>query len=1149
MAETSQLIQGIESFVDSTRSPTQQAASLDVIASLLKNNQLTIETLVREMEGYLTTADNIIRARGILLLGEVLMHLASKPLDDATIHSLIQFFTDRLADWRALRGALVGCLALLRRKSSGGIVSETDAKAVAESYLQNLQVQSLGKYDRKLCFELLLCLLERYPKAIASLGDNLIYGICEAVDGEKDPHCLMLIFHIIEILPQLFPDPLGPFTSFAHDLFENLSYYFPVHFTHPKGEDVNIKRDDLARALMLAFSSTPLFEPFAIPLLIEKLSSSLPSAKVDSLRYLSDCTVKYGVDRMAKHGEALWSSLKDAVFTSLDGVLSFTPESLEGLCLPENEIAAEALSLLQKLIVQNTNFFLDLIVVDEDINMIFNMISSYKSYHGIPAQSKQRLHAVGCILSASVKASTASCNRVFECFFSRLMDILGLCVRNSSGNLSSDDSIMIPKRYNHGALYLSIELLSACRDVIASSETIIAASAHTEETWSYLLRSFSSSLTKAFCSASICTSEDSHDADVYFGVKGLLILATFPEGYLLISKPVFEKILMTFVSIVTVDYSNTLLWKLALKALVQIGSFIEKCHESEKEPSYLGLVVEKIVSFSSLGDFSIPFPLRLEALSEIGTSGKSYMLKVVEGLEEAIYANLSEVYVHGSSNSAEIVTQLLKCYSDKVIPWIQCAKGFDEVPLQFAIHIWNQIELSMVFNATQTNKIEVLDVMMKAMKLAVASCSEENQNIIVQKSYHILSSSTSFPLKELFRQESFQIVQVDNSSSRDEWILSLFAAVVIAVHPETYVPNIKPLLYLFMTTLLKGNVVTAQALGSVVNKLGLESAGVQTDCTLEEVMDIILNLSLWIFHSNSSADIQAKMTSAHDISLINLCSSIGSCTSLQIHAIVGLAWIGKGLLMRGHEKVKDITMIFLRCLQPNGRAEILHQEEGISESNNELDLHHSVMKSAADAFQILMGDSEVCLNRGFHAVIRPLYKQRFFSTMMPILQSLIMKSEPLSRPLLLRASAHIIVDTPLIVVLSDAKKIIPMLLDGLSALSNDILDKDVIYGLLLVLSGILMDKNGQEAVSDSAHTITNRLIELIQYPHMMLVRETAIQCLVAISGLSYARVYPMRTQVLQAIAKALDDPKRAVRQEAVRCRQAWASIASRSLHF
>lgn len=53
------------------------------------------------------------------------------------------------ADWRALRGALVGCLALMRRKSCGGMVSGSDAKAVAESYLQNLQVQSLGQYERK----------------------------------------------------------------------------------------------------------------------------------------------------------------------------------------------------------------------------------------------------------------------------------------------------------------------------------------------------------------------------------------------------------------------------------------------------------------------------------------------------------------------------------------------------------------------------------------------------------------------------------------------------------------------------------------------------------------------------------------------------------------------------------------------------------------------------------------------------------------------------------------------------------------------------------------------------------------------------------------------------------------------------------------
>ena len=49
---------------------------------------------------------------------------------------------------------------------------------------------------------------------------------------EKDPKCLMLTFHIVEVLVQLFPDTSGPFASFAGDLFEILSCYFPIHFTH-----------------------------------------------------------------------------------------------------------------------------------------------------------------------------------------------------------------------------------------------------------------------------------------------------------------------------------------------------------------------------------------------------------------------------------------------------------------------------------------------------------------------------------------------------------------------------------------------------------------------------------------------------------------------------------------------------------------------------------------------------------------------------------------------------------------------------------------------------------------------------------------------------------------------------------------------------
>lgn len=42
----------------------------------------------------------------------------------------------------------------------------------------------------------------------------------------------MLTFHIVEVLSRLFPDPCGPLASFAHDIFEILECYFPIHFTH-----------------------------------------------------------------------------------------------------------------------------------------------------------------------------------------------------------------------------------------------------------------------------------------------------------------------------------------------------------------------------------------------------------------------------------------------------------------------------------------------------------------------------------------------------------------------------------------------------------------------------------------------------------------------------------------------------------------------------------------------------------------------------------------------------------------------------------------------------------------------------------------------------------------------------------------------------
>lgn len=291
----------------------------------------------------------------------------------------------------------------------------------------------------------------------------------------------------------------------------------------------------------------------------------------------------------------------------------------------------------------------------------------------------------------------------------------------------------------------------------------------------------------------------------------------------------------------------------------------------------------------------------------------------------------------------------------------------------------------------------LLDAAIMAMKLTVASCSGEIQNTIIQKAYTVLSSNTSLLLKKSTLTsipvllERLQLTQLmDNFSRKDELILSLFASVIIAVQPRIEIPNVEEILHLFLITLLKGHVPSAQALGSMINKFGTKSnrADISYVLTLEEAIDIIFETK-----SLNSQDNVVLSSNGNDIGLTDLCLGFVDNRQLQINAIVGLAWVGKGLLLRGHEKLKDVIMILLECLLPGGGICASKLMQGSSKGISEKDLHPSVKKSAADAFHLLMSESEVCLNRKFHAIIRPLYKQRLFSVVMPILQSSIRKAD------------------------------------------------------------------------------------------------------------------------------------------------------------
>ena len=71
-----------------------------------------------------------------------------------------------------------------------------------------------------------------------------------------------------------------------------------------------------------------------------------------------------------------------------------------------------------------------------------------------------------------------------------------------------------------------------------------------------------------------------------------------------------------------------------------------------------------------------------------------------------------------------------------------------------------------------------------------------------------------------------------------------------------------------------------------------------------------------------------------------------------------------------------------------------------------------------------------------------------------------------------------------------------------------------------------------------------RLIDVISNAPIALTRARALQCLLALTELPYSRLFPVKMAVIKGLQKALDDPKRAVRQTAVKVRNTWLLLGT-----
>lgn len=137
------------------------------------------------------------------------------------------------------------------------------------------------------------------------MGPDFVYGVINAMDGERDPRILLFLFDFVPNFLETYP--LGHLNEEA---FEVIACYFPIDFNASPNDAGIVTRDQLAEKLADCLCSHESFAEDCINLLVEKMESQLSVAKLDSLYLLSKAAEKFRPADIEKKFPDIWKALK-----------------------------------------------------------------------------------------------------------------------------------------------------------------------------------------------------------------------------------------------------------------------------------------------------------------------------------------------------------------------------------------------------------------------------------------------------------------------------------------------------------------------------------------------------------------------------------------------------------------------------------------------------------------------------------------------------------------------------------------------------------------------------------------------------------------------------------------------------------------------
>ncbi|KAI7907118.1 Dos2-interacting transcription regulator of RNA-Pol-II-domain-containing protein [Cokeromyces recurvatus] len=265
--------------------------------------------LIQCLGEHLTNEDEFIRAKATGLLSITLTDCEHDVINESAVSVLVDFYCERLTDKTCVQNLLQGLVALTTYSN----FTDKNAVFVSKRIAQKVDMQQFPQAVRYSVYNIYSNLINRHVNALRSINNEFVYGFTQKLDGEKDPRNLLIAFQIMKNIVNSFD-----ISAHVEDIFEVTCCYFPITFKPPPDDPYGITAEDLKISLRECISSSPLFAKFALPLILEKLSSTAGSAKKDSMETLAACAPVYGAAAILPHIDGIFSSLKLEVFQAVE---------------------------------------------------------------------------------------------------------------------------------------------------------------------------------------------------------------------------------------------------------------------------------------------------------------------------------------------------------------------------------------------------------------------------------------------------------------------------------------------------------------------------------------------------------------------------------------------------------------------------------------------------------------------------------------------------------------------------------------------------------------------------------------------------------------------------------------------------------------